>query len=185
MKTKKRTFRKLAKVAFIALVTFGIQSCETEIPITDTIDPAFSFQIKGDGFDETFNQDTDFSRIQLNLRDNTRYDFTLTGTDSGGVALIQWQADTGGNIIFETPVDRPWTSIDISPLSRMIEWRGNRNDPYTGSIITGSFRANGGNVYPVFRFFVRDFGGERGVANSSDGELRLFIGNHSTEIRRF
>lgn len=182
MKTKRTTFRKLAKYLFVTVLAIAIQSCETEIPITDTVDPAFTFQITGDGFNRTFDQETDFSRIQLNLRTNTVYEFTYTGTDDGGVELIQWQADTAGNIIFETPINRPWTAYDISVLSKMISWRGFRNNPLTGSVLTGRFRTNQGNVSQVFRFYVRDFGGEREVSNISRGTLNLYIGNHSTEL---
>ena len=182
MKTKRRVLKKLSQIICMALLALGTQSCETEIPITDTVDPAFNFQITGDGFNRTFDQETDFNRIQLNLRENTAYQFTYTGTDDGGVELIQWQADTAGNIIFETPIDRPWTAFDISPLSKMIEWRGFRNNPYTGSVLAGRFRTNQGNVSKVFRFYVRDFGGARGVSNTSEGTLSLSIGNHATQV---
>lgn len=165
----------------ILLLTALFLSCETDIPITDTTSPAFTFNITGDGFNRTFDQDTDFGNLQLNLRNGVSYEFSLTGTDEGGVELIQWQADMSG-IIFETPVSPPWTARDLSPLSRMIEWRGDRNDPFTGSLITGRVRTNGQNVLPVFRFFVRDFGGERRVPNSSSGTLKLYIGNHATEV---
>lgn len=181
MNTRRTIFKKLAKCLFLSLLVIGFQSCETEIPITDTVDPAFNFQIIGDGFNRTFDQETDFSRFQLNLRENTAYQFTYTGTDDGGVELIQWQIDTADNIIIETPINSPWTARDISPLSKMIEWRGFRNNPSTGNVLTGIFRTNR-TGFQVFRFYVRDFGGERGSSNTSNGTLDLSIGNHATEL---
>ncbi len=64
----------------------------------------------------------------------------------------------------------------------MIEWRGDRNNPVTGSVTTGRIRTGNGNVSLVFRFNIRDFGGESGVPNRSNGVLDLYIGDHDTEI---
>ncbi len=165
----------------ILLITTLFFSCEAEIPITDTTAPVFTFQITGDGFNRTFDQDTDFNSLQLNLRDDTPYDFTYTGADDGGVELIQLQMDTPEYIVLETAIPSPWTRTNLG-LSQMIEWRGDRNNPLTGNLINGRFRTNAQLVSIAVRFYVRDFGGERRISNSSYGTLNLFPGNHPTEI---
>ena len=167
---------------YIVLISILFLSCETEIPITDTTAPEFTFQITGDGFNRVFDQDTDYSNFQLNLRDGTIYDFTYTGTDLGGVELIQWQIESPAYIVMETPISSPWTTTDISLLSRMIAWSGDRNNPLTGNVITGRFRTNAQIVSVVFRFYVRDFGGESRIPNSNSGTLNIYLGDHATEI---
>jgi len=185
MKTKRSTFKQFVKTTFILLAIFGIQSCETDIPPVDTSSPTFSFEISGDGFSQTFDQDTDFDSFQLNLRDGATYSYTLTGIDDGGVERIQWFISGSDYVTILDPIERPWTFRSISPLQDLVEWRGTTSNPYTGSVNIGRLRTRGGNIAMSFRFNVVDFGGERGPANRTYEELNIYIGNHSTEIRRF
>jgi len=53
----------------------------------DNIPPCFSFKITGDGFERIFTEDDD--DIQLNLKKGATYDLIFSGTDQGGVELIQ------------------------------------------------------------------------------------------------
>ncbi len=166
-------------------------SCETRIPEVDTIPPTFSFELRGDGFNQIFTQDDDFSRMQLNLKSNTEYRFIYSGADQGGVALIRWQLGGEDQIDFtrpEFPFDS-WIIRDIPPISRMIEWSGDRSNPRTGGILTGIFRTgdvpdNTGNS-GTWRFFVRDFGGQSGTPNSIRGNLNILIGDSVTELIEF
>ena len=169
----------------ILLATFSITSCETDIPENDDTAPEFSFKITGDGFSHTFDQDDDFENFQLNLRADAEYNFILTGSDQGGVEVIQWQLPSSDYIEFVTSIPNPWTISNISILTRMIQWQGDENNPLTGSILNGPFEANGQNIILSFGFYVSDFGGESGSSNTVSKELNLYIGNHNTEIIEF
>lgn len=81
---------KNIRVRLLLLIGLATIACETEIPETDVIPPEFTFRITGDGFEETFDQDTDFSSFQLNLREDAAYDFILTGSDADGLKRIEW-----------------------------------------------------------------------------------------------
>lgn len=183
MKTK--VFTRAIQFSILILMVALTQSCETEIPSEDLTPPEFSFQITGDGFNRTFNQDTDFDSFQLNLKDGARYSYIFSGGDQGGVERIQWFIKGSDYITLLEPVSGPW-SLRNSILQDIVEWRGNRSDPLTGSVISGNFRADGGNISMVFGFNVVDFGGESGRRpNRIYKELNLYIGNHPTEIRPF
>ncbi|WP_435413551.1 hypothetical protein [Psychroserpens mesophilus] len=165
-----------------------ISSCETRIPEVDTTPPTLSFEIRGDGFSRTFTQDDDFSRMQLNLRAETEYNFIYSGADQGGVGAIQWQLGGDDQIDFIRP-DFPfdsWSIRDISASNRMIEWNGNRSDPKTGAILSGRFRTgNLQNDSGSLSLFVRDFGGQSGTPNSVRGNLNILIGDFPTELSEF
>ena len=178
MKNSKTKGIQLLLVLLISLFTI---SCETEIPETDVIPPGFTFQITGDGFSETFNQDTDFGSFQLNLREDTAYDFILTGSDADGLKRVEWYV-VSDYIDIETDINSPWSVSATSPLVDVVSWNGNRNDPLTGSILTGTFRTRGNSIALGMTFYLTDFGGESGRSNSSSGELNILIDNHITEM---
>ena len=161
------------------------QSCDTDIPETDTTPPEFTFRITGDGFEHVFNPTDDYNSIQLNLKSGAEYDFIYVGSDDGGVKLIQWQVPNQDYIEFISTIPDPWTAADVSALSRMIQWSGNPNNPITGNILSGTFETNGELVSLSFRFYVSDFGGESGSSNSVSKELTIYIGDHDTEIIEF
>ncbi len=177
------------KLVFIVLISICNYACidRVTIPETDTTPPTFSFKIEGDGFSRTFTQDDNFSSMQLNLRVNKVYSFVFSGDDSGGLALLQWQL--GGNDIIEFDDDFPsgeWTIRDISAFNRMIEWQGDRSNPYVGMVLTGRFvaRSGGSGTFDTtdFGFFAMDFGGRSGTANQATGNLYVSIGDSPTEL---
>lgn len=180
---KKSNYSTLGLFILIFISASLFQSCETEIPDRDTEPPTFQFRIAGDGFDQTFDQDTDFSSFQLNLREDALYDITFSGADSGGVKHIQWQYATD-YVEFDSSIPSPWTTR-TSGLSTSINWYGNRSNPLTGMILTASIRANGENVSHAFNFMVRDFGGASAMENTIFAALNVYSGNHTTEIIRF
>lgn len=175
---------------FLCLIcmNLALAGCKTTIPATDTIPPEFTFQIRGDGFSHTFDQDTDFADIQLNLRNNTPYNFTLTGSDEGGVKQIRWQY-AGDNLEFEDPIELPWRVRDISFLTRIVEFNGDRDEPRTGGVLSGRFRVrevpNTTATSVAYKFWVRDFGGQDGATNTTFSELTILIDDHETEIIEF
>ena len=186
MKTKKTVFRKVIRFSVIALFMVIAQSCETEIHFEDTTPPEFSFQITGDGFRHVFDQDSDFSNIRLNLKQGTAYQFILSTADEGGVANTSWGIKNN----FQTPVDFPtpssWTSwYDHNGQGyRIISWSGDRNNPLTGNILSGSFETTTDNVSTYFNFTASDFGGQFGDPNIVSKRLTINISELPTRIVR-
>ena len=80
---------KTIQILLALSLMMGAQACETEIPETDVDPPTFSIKITGDGFDETFYQDTNFDRFQLNLREGAEYTFLISGGDTGGLKRFE------------------------------------------------------------------------------------------------
>ena len=174
---------KNLKYSLIILFIFTALCCETDIPATDTIPPEFTFRITGDGFEHVFNQDEDYSNLQLNLKTGASYDFIYTGSDEGGVKTIQWQLPINDYIEITSTIPDNWEN-NISGLSRIIQWNGNRNNPLTGNILSGTFEAHTVDNFTTdaFRFTVSDFGGESGSSNTVFRELTIVIGSQDTEI---
>jgi len=183
MKTSITEFRKMIQLNLLVLLVFTTQSCETEIPPEDPTPPEFSFRITGDGFDHTFNQDTNFNTFTLMLRRGVTYNYTFTGTDQGGVDYIGWYATHFDRIWVDPAVPSPWAFRHLTGSYSSVEWYGDRSNPYTGSIVTGSFRTQGTGNDANFRFVVEDFGGEIRMPNRDSGDLSIYIGSHNTRIR--
>jgi len=181
MKANKIHFAKLESLSLILFIAIVMQSCTVDIPETDTIPPQFSFRITGDGFDRTFDQNTDFDSFQLNLTEDAQYDFILTGSDAGGVKEITWQYPHD-NIEFVDPISSPWMVTRLSGLSSQISWQGDSSNAITGNILTGKFKPNGELVSFSFDFGVKDFGGQLGTVNTFFASLSIYSGNHNTEI---
>ena len=175
---------KYLKFLILLCAPFICISCETDIPDTDTTPPKFTFNIQGDGFEHLFDHNSNYDGLQLNLKHGASYNFIYTGTDNGGVKLIQWQAPTSEYIEFAAPTPSPWQDY-ITGISRVIRWNGDPNNPLTGNILAGEFEANGDSIIHSFRFYVSDFGGETGDSNFISKELVINIGNHDTEIIEF
>jgi len=170
------------KNSILILLLLVIFSCETEIPETDTIDPTFSLHLKSASFEHTFTQDDDFDNIILRLKDDEGYQFSLTSVDDGGVRIVHWQVPGDDHIHFDNAIVNPWTIRDISSASRMIEFLGDRNDPYGAAIINGKFRAKGNQAFVIFGIFVSDFGGESANYNSTSIDLNIAIGPWEAEV---
>ncbi len=180
MKTLKKIFLQLP----ILFLLIAIQSCTVDVPDSDTTSPEFSFQISGDGFIHTFNQDSDFGNIQLNLRQDTTYDFIFSGSDQGGVKQIHWQY-AHDYVEFVNPIVSPWTQTTTSALSSSINWYGDPTNPLSGAVLNGKIVIEGDNISHQFFFMITDFGGESGDSNATYGALNIYSGDHSTEIITF
>ena len=182
MKATKNLFAKITQFTILALCVLFTQSCETDIPPEDATPPEFSFHITGGDFDHTFTQDSDFDNIRLKLGSNTTYNFTFTGTDAGGVQLIQWKIMEDGYITIATEIPTPWTS-NYRNSNKEIEWRGDESNPYTGSVLTGNLSSQAFRTFLVFSFGVTDFGGESGPVNRVVKELSISTGNSHHGIK--
>ncbi len=182
MKTSKNVLIKLTQLTVFMLI-ICMQSCDTEIPPEDLEPPTFRFEITGDGFNQAFDQNTDFDSFQLNLREDAEYDFVFSAGDPGGMKQIQWQY-ASDYIELETAIPSSWQTT-ISGLSTFVNWFGDETNPVTGNILTGTFRANGDLVGHSFNFMAKDFGGSSSMENTIFKSLNIFSGNHPTEIRNF
>ena len=156
-------------------------SCDTEIPETDTTPPTFSLKITGDGFDHTFTQDDDLENLQLNLKEGVSFDILYIGSDTGGVKFIQLQYNK--NIIEFTETNTPpWTEINVSSTSNILEWQGDHNNPKTSGILSGKFITSRLNSGGAFKIYVADFGGDSNESNTIFDQLNLFIVNTQTGL---
>ncbi|MHA7059320.1 hypothetical protein ACWGOQ_0018985 [Aquimarina sp. M1] len=173
-------FTKLKRI-FAALIMLLCISCETDIPETDATAPTFTFNISGDGFNRTFNQEDDFSSLQLNLRADTEYNFIYSGADSGGVERISWQYPHD-YIEFSTEIPTPWEQATTTFLSSIIFWDGDETNPTTGNILSGKLVTNGDGVSISFSFLVSDFGGLDSISNTTEKTLTLYIDEQNTEV---
>lgn len=183
MKTKRRVLKKVGQFFCISLLAIGIQSCETEIPLDDRTPPEFSFQITGPGVNYTFDQDFDYENYELNLKTGVTYDFTLTGSDQGGVRRIRWQIRNKNNFILQNEVSHPWNTSEFEQKLNIF-WYGDEANPFTGNIFSESFRTDSSTSTNYFVFEVDDFGGESGSPNTISKELRVDLTDYHPGVRR-
>lgn len=92
---------------FTLLVLF-FSSCEKEgAPTIDAINPVMQLTLNGGGFNKTFSSEEDYSLGQLNLKSNTRYNFTLSISDTGGVRRLQ----------LRLPIQYTISSLNSTPMA--------------------------------------------------------------------
>lgn len=167
--SKKTSFRNLitnsmntkhiTKIAICILVVLSTIACKKEGPVTrDSIAPKSTLLISGNGFSKTYYSDSDYTYGQLNLKPNTRYNFTLTGADAGAIRLLEIQLPlefTFGTITSVTA----YTEFNTT-LSKIFRVTGTESDPYTSFIISGSFTTSSDNGDLAFDLFTgaRDYG---------------------------
>ena len=182
---KNRVVKSVFCIILIAVIAL-FQSCDTDIPPTDTEPPTFSFKIKGEGFERTFTQDDDFENIQLNLTAGAAYEIDYIGVDAGGLKYMSMEFPYGNfDIIGTLPND--WED-DNNGFKRWFYWNGDSNDPKTGSLISKGtiiameLSANEG-IGGSFYFDLRDYGGQSGSSNQTVKQLNTYLAQHPTEVR--
>ena len=173
----------------LVVIAFCLQSCDTEIPPTDTDPPTFSFMITGDGFEHTFTQDDDFENFELYVKSNTNYHFLFTAADSGGLRTMEWDIEPKKLFELITPIEEPWQIIPNEFGETMwIRWTDTTiADAKTGQFLTGDFRfpmstENNTSYTLDFWFHAGDFGGQSGPSNTVNKRLRIVITNQDTAI---
>ncbi|MBJ2173220.1 hypothetical protein JBL43_03170 [Aureibaculum sp. A20] len=134
MKNLIKNQRRVLKSTFLSMlimITFSFQSCDTDIPPTDTDPPTFSFKIKGEGFERTFTQDDDFESFQLNLTAGASYEIDYIGLDTGGLEYMGMVFSYGHfEIVGSLPTD--WEDYN-NGFNRWFRWNGDANNPITGN----------------------------------------------------
>jgi len=184
MKTKRRTYRKFLKAAFMALLTIGIQSCETEIPPEDITPPKFSFKIHGDNFYHVFDQDSDYAITRLNLKAGATYQFTYSAFDEGGLVQASWSRSDIWKVR-TTFIDQPlWSNYyGHNGIFGSIDWSGDRSNPVSGAFVDGFFEVRDeGYDTTSFTFSAVDFGGDDVMLNRIQKTLRIQISDGPTRI---
>ncbi|MBJ2173222.1 hypothetical protein JBL43_03180 [Aureibaculum sp. A20] len=179
------------QTVFSVLVIMGFlfQSCDTEIPPTDTDPPTFSFTITGDGFDHTFTQDDDFENFELYVKSNTNYHFVFAAADAGGLRTMEWDIEPEKLFELITPVEDPWQILpNVFGDTMWIRWTDTTTaDVKTGQFLTGDFRfpmsaENNASNTLDFWFHAGDFGGQSGPSNTVNKRLKIVITNQDTGV---
>ena len=175
MKTLKINYKNLLNYITVTLFAITAISCETEIPQTDTDPPNFSIRIIGNNFDHTFDQNDDFDNFQLLLRKDDKYEFQLTGADSGGLQKLEMLFQPLF-LEFNATITSPWQRSQFSTLSDLISWTGDQSVPLTGTILHGDFIAKGNPIggTPI-TISVCDYGGSSIFQNISGGTINTFV----------
>ena len=117
--TKSMNTKQLSKIAFAIMLVFSMIACKKEGPVVrDSVKP-------------------DYTYGQLNLKPNTKYNFSLAASDTGGLRLLELQMPN--DLVFGTITSVTAYTERTSGLSKIFSVTGTASDPYTSFIISGSF----------------------------------------------
>lgn len=167
--------KKIASFNVLILLSFLFIHCGVRIPEVDTTPPVLTFEITIPGQDGiVISSEEEFEFIQINLHENSRYAFRYTARDEGGIRFMQMQY---GNYLRLSRFASSFTDRELSPLSRMLEWQGDRDSPLNAMIAAGMMHTEpltgtdqiGDNV----TFFASDFGGRTGSSNRTIMEINI------------
>lgn len=174
MKNETVTLKKIL-VTMLLIVAMLLQSCETEIPETDTEQPVVTFHIKGDGIDRIFNDD-DRSR-EIYLTSGATYKFTFTVGDPGGLSAMGFRFNpTLMEVLSVSP--NTWSYQNSSTIaSAGYFWTGDENNPLNGGVLTGTFMVNGDEDVFDLDMWGYDFGGESGDRNYGYKSFKITVGD--------
>ena len=171
-------FRRCVFTLLIGLSIF-IAGCRTSIPVTDTTAPDLEFTLSGPGIGrETMtNPPRELwsgpeNSDHLTLIPNAQYNFTFVVSDHGGVFAAQMQIYNELEITRLTPAE---ARNEVSGLSRILTASGDRSDPRTGLVISGTFDTTGSSGHSFnIGLLGSDFGGTTGTRN--EREMRINLG---------
>lgn len=104
----------------------------------DSIKPKVQLQLIGGGMNTTFYSDSNYTSGQLNLKPNTKYNFIITASDTGGLKSLQFV--TSVDFDFGTVVSSPSHTVtsDIINKTHRI-FQPDATMPYTSFILSGDF----------------------------------------------
>ena len=110
----------------------------------------------------------------FDLSHNTRYNFTFVVSDSGGVARAHLRMPVGFTVSSLSPAA---VQNEADALLRRLTLLGNRADPRTGLVITGSFQTTStGTLSFAFQTEGDDFGGAAGSVNQRFMNVQASVG---------
>ncbi len=167
------------KHLMLLFLAVNLASCATRIPETDSTPPEITFKIEGDGFNRTFTDSENLENLQVNLYNTSRFRFTLTGSDQGGLKLLEFTYPKDF-VEITTELPEGWETVS-GTITDTFVWRGNSASPKTGTILTGFFEVRGNTSF-TFDFSAEDFGGRSGSSNRTDMRITCFAQSGDTEI---
>lgn len=155
--------KALKRITFLLLIICLplISGCDVEeIPEDDDTPPGFLFSISGPGGSNSFNQEDDFENLQLNIKAEGSYDFSLLGTDAGGVKEVTFQF--GAYDDFEVyEIEPSEVTNETAGLSRFLTLAGDAENAKTGLSLSGGMEVllfDGNETKSAdFHFSVIDF----------------------------
>ncbi len=129
----------IIKTAIIIILLQCMTGCQKNSPATlDSIKPKLQLTLTGGGLNKTFYSDSSYTYGQLNLKPNTKYNFTITASDTGGLKLLQFYMSSEHN--FGTINSTPAHTNIVSGIQRVFTINNNNpSDPYTSFILYGDF----------------------------------------------
>jgi hypothetical protein len=178
---------KNALTFYLALVTTLLfTGCATTIPETDTTPPEIRFEITIPGHGTVVvTSDEEIPFLNVNIPENTRCTFRYTASDQGGLRFMQMQYDSHLELSGLASV---FTIRTLSPLSNMLEWSGDRDNPTTGTVAAGAMKTpvleDTDGISGSIRFFASDFGGRSGTPNDTRMEFVLSVVDDRQPIGR-
>lgn len=171
---------------FALLTSLLFTGCAVTIPETDNTPPKIRFEITIPGHGtEVVTSDEEFEFLQINIPENTRCTFRYTASDQGGLRFMQMQYNSHLTL---SGLASEFTIRTLSPLSKMLEWTGDRDNPTTGTIAAGAMQTpvleGTDGLYGDLGFFASDFGGRSGTPNNTSMEFNLAVVGASETIGR-
>lgn len=174
------SFRLLAGLAglMVAASVLTLAGCRTMIPPSDTEPPEVRLTITGPGLGsrEMSNPPRDNwtapDGSQLfELEPDVRYNFIVSVSDSGGVQRAHFRMPDTIEVFDVAPAEVVEATGEIT---RSLTLTGNRSDPRTGLVISGSLEAT--RLHESFAFHLEgdDFGGASGSPNQTFMSVIVF-----------
>lgn len=163
-----------------ALLALALGGCRTMIPATDGTPPRLELTITGPGIGRQTM--TNPPRAQwsgsggaqlFDLAPRSRYNFTLTVSDSGGVSRAHLRMPATFTVSELSPAA---VTNDVDALVRRLTLVGNRDDPRTGLVIAGTLETpTSGGLSFDFQAEGADFGGTAGTPNQANLNVTSYV----------
>ena len=167
------------KHLMLLFLAVNLASCATRIPETDSTPPEITFKIEGDGFNRTFTDSENLENLQVNLNNTSRFRFTLTGSDQGGLQILGFTFPKD-YVQITTELPEGWETIS-GTITDTFVWRGNSSSPTTGTILTGFFEVSGITSF-TFDLSAEDFGGSARTSNRTAMRINCLAQSGATEV---
>lgn len=178
-----RTSNSSLPIAFLivaaAAAPLVLTACRTTIPETDSEPPEVRLTITGPGIgrQEMSNPPreswTGPGGVQLfNLLENAEYNFTLSVSDEGGVQRAHLRMSENVVVSDVAPAE---VSEGTSGVTRSLTLLGDRGDPRTGLVISGTLEPTWLNESFEFHVEGDDFGGRTGPPNQRFMSVSVFV----------
>jgi len=168
---------------WITAVTMALtlSACSTTIPRNDSVPPEVRLTLTGPGIGrkEMSNPPRDNwtgpGGIQyFNMQPGAQYNFILSVSDQGGVQRAHLRFPDDFTVSDVSPAD---VVESTSGISTSLTLSGERSDPRTGLVMTGTIVATRRNLSFEFQVEGDDFGGSSGRPNQTFMSVNVFSGD--------